>query len=113
MKAEKAKYTRESNPVADMMNWNEVIKKEVKNSKIYDKFNIYPTSSKHSFCKYSTCIALKFFSNAFLVKILSEKPTQRKWKKDDEEESEVNEADQIFECKPLSNCPTKYSNFIF
>ena len=47
MKTEKVKYTRESNPVADMMNWNEVIKKEVKNSKIYDNFNVYPTSSKY------------------------------------------------------------------
>ena len=39
------KPRKEINPVADMMNWNEVIRKETKNSRIYDTFMIHPTSS--------------------------------------------------------------------
>jgi hypothetical protein len=48
MKADKGTRTREVNPVADMMNWNEAIRKEVKHSKIYDNFNVHPTSSKNN-----------------------------------------------------------------
>ena len=35
----------------------------------------------------------------FIVDILTEKPTQRKWKKKDEEETELDERDKLFERK--------------
>ena len=41
------KPRKEVNPVADMMNWNEVIRKETRNNRIYDRFMIHPTSSSH------------------------------------------------------------------
>ena len=40
----------------------------------------------------------------FLVKILSEKPTQRKWKKDEEEESQLDADDILFESKSTTFC---------
>ena len=48
------KPRKEINPVADMMNWNEVIRKESKNNRIYDTFMIHPTSSKLTFCRIFT-----------------------------------------------------------
>ena len=43
-----------------------------------------------------------FRANIVLVKILSEKPTQRKWKKDEEEETQLDADDLLFESKFLA-----------
>ena len=70
MNTEKPKYNRESNPVADMMNWNEVIKKEEKNSMIYDKFNVYPTSSKFYSHFQAVWATLQIFALSYDPKML-------------------------------------------
>merc|ERR1712032_678901 len=63
---EKEVYSREKNPVADMNNWTEAIRKETRNHHLNEKFAIYPNQ----------------------IQIISEEPNNIKWKRKGEEETE-------------------------